>query len=36
LTAFSSEELLRELGPAVNQGLTDPDDVPAPPDDPIC
>jgi DNA modification methylase len=36
LTAFSSEELLRLLAPPVNQGQTDPYDVPAPPDDPIC
>ncbi len=35
LTAFSSEDLLRLLAPAATEGLTDPDAVPAPPDDPI-
>ena len=35
LTAFSSEELLRLLAPMATEGLTDPDAVPAPPDDPV-
>jgi DNA modification methylase len=35
LTGFSSEELLRLLAPTATEGQTDPDDVPAPPDDPI-
>ncbi len=35
LTGFSSDELLRLLDSQSNDGLTDPDDVPAPPDEPI-
>jgi DNA modification methylase len=34
LTGFSGDELLRLLGSEATQGLTDPDDVPAPPDEP--
>jgi DNA modification methylase len=34
LTGFSSEELLQLLAPPAGDGLTDPDDVPAPPDEP--
>jgi DNA modification methylase len=34
LTGFSSEELLRLLAPPAGDGLTDPDEVPAPPDAP--
>ena len=33
LTGFSGEELQRLLAPPPNEGLTDPDDVPAPPDE---
>jgi DNA modification methylase len=33
LTGFSTEELLRLLQSESNQGLTDPDEVPAPPDE---
>jgi len=35
LTGFSSENLLRYLEPANDEGLTDPDDVPLPPDEAI-
>jgi DNA modification methylase len=35
LTGFSAEDLLRLLEPATPEGLTDPDEVPEPPDDPI-
>jgi DNA modification methylase len=35
LTGFSSDELLRLLEPPTTGGLTDPDDVPAPPDEPV-
>jgi DNA modification methylase len=34
LTGFSSEEILRLLAPPVTTGLTDPDDVPEPPEEP--
>jgi DNA modification methylase len=34
LTGFSEDELLRLLEPAGGSGLTDPDDVPQPPDEP--
>jgi DNA modification methylase len=34
LTGFSGDELLRLLGNEVTPGRTDPDDVPAPPDEP--
>jgi DNA modification methylase len=34
LTGFSAEELLRLLRSESNEGLTDPDDVPEPPDEP--
>ncbi len=33
LTGFSSDELLRLLGSQENEGLTDPDDIPEPPDE---
>ena len=33
LTGFSGDELLRLLGSSGNDGLTDPDDVPEPPDE---
>jgi DNA modification methylase len=35
LTGFSPDELLRLLEPPTTDGLTDPDDVPAPPDEPV-
>jgi DNA modification methylase len=35
LTGFSADELLRLLGSEENAGLTDPDAVPEPPDEPI-
>src|SRR6516165_6062739 len=35
LTGFSADELLRLLGSEENEGLTDPDAVPEPPDEPI-
>jgi DNA modification methylase len=35
LTGFSSEDLLRYLEPPHDEGLTDPDDVPLPPDEAI-
>jgi hypothetical protein len=35
LTGFSCEDLLRRLAPMATEGLTDPDAVPAPPDDPV-
>jgi DNA modification methylase len=35
LTGFSSEDLLRYLEPPSAEGLTDPDDVPLPPDEAI-
>jgi DNA modification methylase len=35
LTGFSADELLRLLGSETNDGLTDPDAVPEPPDEPI-
>jgi DNA modification methylase len=34
LTGFSAEDLLRLLEPATTEGLTDPDAVPEPPDEP--
>jgi ParB-like chromosome segregation protein Spo0J len=33
LTGFSSEDLLRYLEPPTTEGLTDPDDIPEPPDE---
>jgi DNA modification methylase len=35
MTGFSSDELMRLLAPPTSEGLTDPDDVPEPPDEPI-
>jgi ParB-like chromosome segregation protein Spo0J len=35
LTGFSADELMRLLGSGENEGLTDPDAVPEPPDEPI-
>jgi site-specific DNA-methyltransferase (adenine-specific) len=35
LTGFSGDELMRLLGSEQNEGLTDPDAVPQPPDEPI-
>jgi DNA modification methylase len=35
LTGLSSDELLRLLEPPRSEGLTDPDDIPEPPDEPI-
>jgi DNA modification methylase len=35
LTGFAADELLRLLGSGGNEGLTDPDAVPAPPDEPM-
>lgn len=35
LTGIPAEELLRLLAPPASEGLTDPDDVPAPPDEPV-
>jgi DNA modification methylase len=35
LTGFSSEELMQYFAPAPNGGLTDPDDIPQPPDEAI-
>jgi DNA modification methylase len=35
LTGFSSDELMRLLGSEENEGLTDPDAIPEPPDEPI-
>ncbi|HEY7157263.1 MAG TPA: ParB N-terminal domain-containing protein, partial [Gemmataceae bacterium] len=35
LTGFSADELMRLLGSEENEGLTDPDAVPEPPDEPI-
>jgi hypothetical protein len=35
LLGFSAEQLTTILAPAGNEGLTDPDDVPAPPDEAI-
>src|SRR5262249_32422941 len=35
LTGFSADELVRLLGSQENEGLTDPDAVPEPPDEPI-
>jgi DNA modification methylase len=35
LLGFDSDELARLLDPGIGQGLTDPDDVPEPPDDAI-
>jgi DNA modification methylase len=35
LTGFSGDELMRLLGSEQNEGLTDPDAVPEPPDEPI-
>jgi len=35
LIGFSSDDLAKLLDPDVQEGLTDPDDVPEPPDDPI-
>ncbi len=34
LLGFPADELLRWLGPSAAEGLTDPDEVPAPPDEP--
>jgi DNA modification methylase len=35
LTGFSADELAQLLAPAGTEGLTDPDDIPEPPDEPI-
>src|SRR5262245_3153227 len=35
LTGFGDDDLQRLLAPPGSEGLTDPDDVPEPPDDPI-
>jgi hypothetical protein len=35
LTGFSADELAQLLAPAGTDGLTDPDDIPEPPDEPI-
>lgn len=35
LLGFSTDELAKILDPGVKEGLTDPDDVPQPPDEPI-
>jgi DNA modification methylase len=35
LTGFSSEDLMHLLEPATTEGLTDPDAIPEPPDEPI-
>src|SRR5262245_13231088 len=35
LTGFDADELLRLIDSDKNEGLADPDDVPAPPDEPI-
>lgn len=35
LTGFSADELMRLLGSEENAGLTDPDSIPEPPDEPI-
>jgi DNA modification methylase len=35
LTGFSSDEVMRLLGSQENQGLSDPDAIPEPPDEPI-
>jgi DNA modification methylase len=35
LTGFSADELLRLLAPGAEEGLTDPDAVPEPPDEPV-
>jgi DNA modification methylase len=35
LTGFSADELMRLLGSGENEGLTDPDAIPEPPDEPI-
>jgi DNA modification methylase len=35
LTGFSADELMRLLGSEQNEGLTDPDAIPEPPDEPI-
>jgi DNA modification methylase len=35
LTGFSTDDLVRLLGTAPADGLTDPDDIPEPPDEPI-
>lgn len=35
LTGFSADELLQMLGNETTTGLTDPDEIPEPPDDPI-
>ena len=35
LLGFSEEELAKLLDPGVKEGLTDPDDVPEPPDEPV-
>ncbi|WP_146389168.1 hypothetical protein [Allorhodopirellula solitaria] len=35
LLGFDSDELAKLLNPGVDQGLTDPDEVPEPPDDAI-
>jgi DNA modification methylase len=35
LTGFSAEDILRLVGPTAPVGLTDPDDIPDPPDKPI-
>jgi DNA modification methylase len=34
LTGFSAEDIMRYLEPPTTQGLTDPDDIPEPPDEP--
>ena len=35
LLGFDAEELAKLLGGGVKDGLTDPDEIPAPPDEPI-
>src|SRR6516225_9200727 len=35
LTGFSAEDITRYLEPSTPEGLTDPDDIPEPPDEPI-
>jgi DNA modification methylase len=35
LTGFSDDELIELFAPPVNEGLTDPDEIPEPPDEPV-
>ena len=35
LTGFSDDDLAKLLNPSVKEGLTDPDDVPEPPEEPV-